>query len=205
MDCLELGSLSLYLRLYYIFICIFKRSIYNLISLITTLKWSLYFKETLMTSTTLVCSITTNFRWRVWQVEIVVNNIANLVRNRDRRVVRVERDVEVLHVKLFFVHLGFRNLVLIFVLRRLFILVLFSLGFLLVLMVLNKFKSNSYKNASRRWLASLIILTSCFCSSSTLRFSVRVASSFSAYSRSYLRVSTLSRRVRTSSIRSSRA
>ena len=81
-------------------------------------------------------SVTTKLRWRVRQIEIIVNDIVNLVRNRDGRVVRVECDIEVLHIKLFSVHLSFRDLVLLIVLRRLIVFVLLSLGILFILMVL---------------------------------------------------------------------
>ena len=83
-----------------------------------------------------LCSVSANFWWRVGQVEIIVNDIAHLVRNRDGWVVRVECDVEVLHIEFFSVHLGFRDLVVIIVLRRLVIFVLLSLGILFILMVL---------------------------------------------------------------------
>ena len=89
-----------------------------------------------MTSNTFECSISTKFRWRVWQVEVMINNIDNLVRNSDRRVVRVEHDVEVLHVKFFSVVLGFRDLVVLIVLRGLILLVLLSFGILFLFMVL---------------------------------------------------------------------
>ena len=101
-----------------------------------------------MTSTIFMCSIATKFRREVWQIEVVINNIANLFRNHDWLVVRVERDVEILQVEWFSIQLGFWDLVVIIILRGLIVLVLFSFSILFLFMVLRNLNQTVTEMAS---------------------------------------------------------
>ena len=103
-----------------------------------------------MTSTIFMSSIATKFRWEVWQIEVVINNIADLFRNHDWLVVRVERDVEILQVEWFSIQLGFWDLVVIIILRGLIILVLFSFSILFLFMVLRNLNQTVTEMASPR-------------------------------------------------------